>query len=207
MAITKDYLNTTDLGVLATWMQSNLCPKYFESVTYKNNVLTCTDADENVLLTIAKTGVATAYKSASSTVILTGAIPAPFTYACTCANGAMIDSASGSSLGCMLITKTNNNKTAIVYSAGNANTVCRSGIKRVAWGDDQFDDTTFAYSVISGNQTQLVPFLTDSELGTSSFTPDAYYMPSVQYPNIGISTISLDGHIYLTNGYWTILDS
>lgn len=207
MAITKDYLNTTDLAVLATWMQSNLCPKYFESVTYENNILKCTDVDENVLLTISKAGTALAYKSASSAVTLTGAITAPFTYACTCSNGAIIESKSGTNFGCMLITKTNNNKTAIVYSQGNASAVYRSSIKRVAWGDDQFDDTTFAYSVISGNQTQLVPFLTDSELGVSSFTPDAYYMPSVQYPNIGIGAISFDGHVYLTNGYWAILDS
>jgi hypothetical protein len=32
-------------------------------------------------------------------------------------------------------------------------------------------------------------------------------MPSVQYPNIGIGAISFDGHVYLTNGYWAILDS
>lgn len=207
MAITKDYLNTSDLGTLAAWMQANLVPDYFAAVTFGNNTLTCADGEGNTLLTIsAISGVVTAYKSASITVTLTSAIPAPFTYACTCANGAIIESVSGQNHGCMLITKTNNGATAIVFSAGTSGTVCRSGIKSVAWGDGQAENTR-AFYTSTEEQTQIVPFLTDAAFGAVSYTPNAFYIPVGQYYNAGIGVLTISGVNYLTNGYWAIKDA
>lgn len=206
MAITKDYLNTSDLNTLATWMRTNLVPDYFAAVTYADSTITCTDADGNTLLTFG-VGI-TAYKSATASVTMINVNPT-FSYAYTCANGAILEStvpsSPSSAVNCTLITKTNNGKTAIVFSAGTAAAVYRSNIKRVAWGDAQ-PDTVFAFTQITANQTQLVPFCTDAAIDVPSYTPNAYYIPVCQNPSMGNGKLTIDGTTYLTNGYWAIKD-
>lgn len=205
MAITKDYLNTSDLNTLATWMRTNLVPDYFAAVTYDSSIITCTDADGNTLLTFDSNGV-TAYKSAANNTAMYSSAPQSWTYACMSANGAyLVGTTIFGSVACMIIAKTNNGKTAIITSDESTANVCRSNIKRVAWGDT-IPDTTHAFNVYTENQTQLVPFCTDAALGTASYTPDAFYMPVCQNPSMGIGKLTLDGTDYLTNGYWAIKD-
>lgn len=205
MAITKDYLNTSDLSVLAAWMQTKLVPDYFAAVTYANSTITCTDADGNTLLTIDSSNV-TAYKSATNTSNMYNAAPQTWLYACMSANGAyLIANTVFGSTACMIITKTNNGKTAFITSDEQATSVCRKNIKRVAWGDTT-PDTTHEFTAYTENQTQLVSFTTDAAFGDVSYTPNAFYIPIGQYYNLNGAVLTIDGVNYLTNGYWAIKD-
>lgn len=204
MAITKDYLNTSDLNTLATWMRTYLVPDFFAAVTFAGSTITCTDADGNTLLTFG-TGIA-AYKSQSASVTLSSSMPTPITYACMCANGAYMHFGTSSTQSDLIITKTNNNKTAIVYFQGNVTQLARNNFRVVAWGDTT-PDTLRAYTATEANQTQFVPFCTDAALGDVSYTPNAFYIPVGQNYNVGIGKLTMDGVTYLTNGFWAIKDA
>lgn len=202
MAITKDYLNTSDLNTLATWMRTNLVPDYFAAVTVESGVITCTDADGNTLLTKGSNSL-TAYKSASASAgISPHAGMQTVTEAYNCANGALLVFSNGTYTAHVLITKTNNGATAIVFSQPTIPGFT-NGISSVAWGDI-LPNNAYAFTALTANQTQLVPFCTDAALGTVSYTPNAFYIPVGQYRAFGVMT--LDGVNYLTNGYWAIKD-
>ena len=212
MAITKEFLNTNDQSVVAAWMQENLVPKYFASVDVNGNIITCQDEDGNLLLKIdgVSNAVAiTAYQDSSvSAVTQTTSVQGCDT-AALCENGALImwRNSSKTPQMFMLITKTNNEKTAMVACGSiNNNTHVYENTHRTAYGDvNPVTNQTVYY--ISSNQTQLVPFCTDASINTVSYTPNAFYMPIGQYITMGFGTIAMDNHIYLTNGYWAILDS
>ena len=205
MAITNDYLNTSDLGVLAAWMQANLVPDYFAAVTVESNVITCKDADGNTLLTKGSNSL-TAYKSASASAGIashTGMQTVAEAY--KCANGALLVFSNNTYTAYVLITKTNNGATAIILNQpANSLSGFTSGISSVAWGD-VMPNNAYAFTALTANQTQLVPFCTDAALGTVSYTPNAFYIPVGQYRAFGVLT--LDGVNYLTNGYWAIKDA
>jgi len=212
MAITKDYLNTNDVNVFAAWMQANLVPDYFAAVTVENAAVTCTDADGNTLLTISwgTTGggnlvlTFNAYKSGSYATTFSRGSISVCQYCASCANGALVvwKATNGDNMQqALLITKTNNGKTALIFAGENlySTTLC------IAWGDVA-PDSTYSFTPLTANQTQLVPFCTDAALSTPSYTPDAFYIPVGQYYSMGIGKLALDGTTYLTNGYWAIKD-
>ena len=214
MAITKDYLNTSDWSVLAAWMQTNLVPNFFAEAVIENSTLNCKDADGNILMSKGSgTGVITAYKSTTDSASMSpgsstaGQALGKLTYACKCTNGALLVFEQGAYIAHVIITKTNNNKTAIIFcQPNNATTTLTSLLNCVTWGD-AMPNISYSFSAIPTNQTQLVSFCTDASYGSISFTPFAFYMPVGQYYNMGIGSITMNGHVYLTNGYWAILDS
>lgn len=208
MAISKDYLNTSDLNTLATWMRTYLVPDFFAAVTFADSTITCTDVDGNVLLTISGASpiILTAYKSASNSYTSSRQGVAVCDYCAACANGALIvwrQATSGNTMQqVLLITKTNNDKTALILAGANSYT---ANINCIAWGD-AMPNNFRAYTALTANQTQLVPFCTDAALGDVSYTPNAFYIPVGQHFNMGIGKLTMDGVTYLTNGFWAIKD-
>lgn len=209
MAITKESINSQDISVLAAWMLTHLVPDYFAAVTLEDSTITCTDADGNTLLTISGTStiVLNAYKSASNVFTVSRAGVGACDYCTACANGAFIvwrQATAGNPMQqALLITKTNNDKTALVFS-GAANYA--GNVYCVAWGD-AMPNNVRAYTPLTANQTQLVPFCTDTALGDVSYTPNAFYMPIGQYFTAGFGALTIDGVTYMTNGYWAIKDA
>lgn len=210
MAITKESINSQDISVLAAWMQTHLVPDYFAAVTLgENSTITCTDTDGNTLLTISGTStiVLNAYKSASNVFTISRAGVGACDYCAVCANGAFIvwrQATAGNPMQqALLITKTNNGKTALAFSGAAsyiANVYC------VAWGD-AMPNNVRGFTAVNANQTQLVPFCTDAALGDVSYTPNAFYMPMGQYFTAGFGALTIDGVAYMTNGYWAIKDA
>ena len=50
MAIVR--ATVANVEALAAWMQTNMTPNIFKSVTYADSVLTATDSEDNTVLTI-----------------------------------------------------------------------------------------------------------------------------------------------------------
>jgi hypothetical protein len=121
----------------------------------------------------------------------------------SCSNGLLIklhdigENADTSKFQWVLITKTNNDKIAIVVNSNNAsynNPVCCIY--------DQPSAQTCTYTSNSANSTSLTNFVGKGSIGVDSSCQYAFFMPLYQYNSIGILT--LDGIDYITNGYWCI---
>ena len=215
MAIIKDYLNTNNMNTLADWMTQHLVPTYFGSVVAASSTtLNCYDSDDNTVLNIniganQYSDIITAYASETvSTSLSNGEGISKITYAATCSRGCLLTFSSGSN-GRMevLITKSNNNITTVVFSKGiTTNNGQLYGMYCVAWGDINPISSLSVTPITTAQQTQIVPFLSNAPYGTISYTPDAFYIPVGQYYGMGIGQLTLNGNIYLTNGYWAIKD-
>lgn len=108
----------------------------------------------------------------------------------------------------VLISKTNNGRLACVFSTGSsATTILYTNVQHVAIGDSTTLSTTTTFTPEAGQQTSLVPFSTNAEIGDTSYTPDAFYI--VMNPNysMGIGKFLMGTDIYISNGYWAVRDS
>jgi hypothetical protein len=199
---------------VASWLNAN-ATEYFASVTYSSSgyQITAKDSSNNTLFIWDGNGV-TVYKSA--TVYDTRAIDTRYNgyFVCAKCNGGIMiypDPASSpahTDKGCIIITKTINNKTAIIVGGGSStlSTSCTSGIVSAAWGDATDASKTISYSVTAQNQTQFVPFTTYAVADSVSYTPNAFFLPTTQYNTIEYGKIT-DGYaLYITNGFWAIKD-
>lgn len=105
----------------------------------------------------------------------------------------------------VLISKTNNESMACIFSVGSsATTILYTAVQHVAIGDSTTLSTTTTFTPESGQQTCLVPFATNAEIGTTSYTPDAFYIPMNPNYAMGIGKFVMGADTYISNGYWAI---
>lgn len=211
MAITR--ANLANRAALAEWLQDNAVPKYFASVTYTDSKIQGFDEDGNKLLEITSTGGIYAYSSATSSQSWTSEytlIGQSEISLIACDNGILFENTYNGSSGKIMvcITKTNNDKTAIVFSANSTSTVSGyyTGIRHTAWGDSPTLASTTGFTPEAGQQTVLAPFATNAEAGAVSYTPNAGYLPMHTLYRSGINKFILGTDTYITNGYWAIKD-
>ena len=220
MAATR--AQVANVEALAAWMQENAVPNIFNAVTYENSVLTATDADENTVLEInggtgaASSGFFRAYRAENNALgFALNLYPISAGIEIIgCDNGFMIQSSVRNSSGAerlfaALFTKTNNNKPAIIFPETPPATTSgaarfTTGLHHVAFGDSATKATTKTFTPEDTNQTELVPFLTNADLLTVSYCPNAFYIPSGQYYNAGMGLFEMEESAYITNGYWAI---
>lgn len=209
-----------NVEALASWMQENAVPNIFKSVTYSNSVLTATDADDNVVLSIkgAQNGsdYLRAYRAENSYLEIAFAeFPnhSNTIEVIGCDNGFIIDcivfytSNYYSRQFCALFTKTNNEKVAIIFPStlsATASSSYTTALNHVAFGDNATTSTTTTFTPENAQQTTLCPFGTNADVGTASYTTDAYYMPMGQNYNSGLAQFSIGNDHFITNGYWAI---
>lgn len=212
MAIIRTRL--ADRAALATWLQENAVPSFFGSVTYENNETQCYDDNGNLLLKISSVGGIYAYRAEGNSINFVpdheglGQYPIDLI---SCDNGIIMEGGywtTDTGKIPMLIAKTNNGVTAIIFSYQyDSKTVAYyKTIKHVAFGDSETLATNTTFTPESGQQTTLVPFSTNAKIGSISYTPDAFYMPISQNYNSGIGKFIMGGSIWITNGYWAIRD-
>lgn len=224
MSVEKTYIKNAN-GLLE-WMQDNLVPKYFASVrkdeTTTQYFYVNANTDEGWAMTFSLTGTnayTAAIKSDNSFVQAnfygySSAVPyAQSSYAAICENGAMLslyglDDSTSNTAANIIITKTNLDKTAIILTSGVENTNARfyTGVRCVT-RSDALPAQALTFSPISGGQTVLVPFSTETYDGAASYTPNAFYMPKGQYHGRGFGKFIADGKTYMSNGYWAVLDA
>lgn len=218
MAITR--AQVANISELAAWMQANAVPSIFKSVIYANSILTATDADDNVVLSIkgAQNGsdYLRAYRAEnnyleiafaefpnhSNTIEVIG-----------CDNGFIIDcivyytSNYYSRQFCALFTKTNNEKVAIIFPStlsATASSSYTTTLRHVAFGESATMSTTTTFTPESGQQTSLTAWKTNPDPGVVSYTPKAFYLDMHSGYSSGIGKFVLNGEEYITNGYWAI---
>lgn len=198
MAITKTVVS---ISTLADFLETT---GYFGEVTYENSVVTCKDSDGNILAKFENKKV-TAYTNDTTSASKDFTQQTLYVRAAyTCSNGILIEyGATGYTTMHVLITKTNNDKIAFIIPntltvGGSCSVFC------IAWGDENAN--VFYHSTTQANQTILRNFGTRNVVGTASYTPNAYTVVEGQYYNIGVGEVTIDGTLYLTNGYWAIRD-
>lgn len=207
----------TTLEQLAAWMQEHAVPNIFKSVEIANNIITATDNDDNTVLEIrgAKDGSDYFRAYRTTTGYLQIASRAFFNDTMNiigCDNGFLLDGNISDSNGygriwAALITKTNNDKVAVVFPSsvdGSAARKYYQNLQHVAFGDSPTMATTTTFTPEAAQQTTLCPFGTNADVGTASYTTDAYYMPMGQNYNSGIAQFSIGNDHFITNGFWAI---
>ncbi len=214
MSITRTQVNGVE--ELAAWLNENAAD-YFSSVTYTSGELVARDADENIILSMGNytSGylAVRSYRSAESH-ITSGALTSVSTInIIKCDNGIIIDfyyNWNGNKRFGILIAKTNNDKIAIISSAGGDNSSTTNylynKLNHVAFGDSPTMSTTTTFTPESGNQTVITPFITNADVGGKSYTPSAGYMPAHSNYGSGLNKFLLGADMYITNGYWCIKD-
>lgn len=209
MAITRTVINN-DYSALQSFLQSS---GLFGSVELGENTVTMKDGDGNILSVISdNSGSAqiTAYADVSNSASGDYSINGHIQYAYKCSNGILLrifnpNSGNMQWKATILITKTNNNKIAYIFSKVLLNTTSNlTNYYCVAWGDDGTSDFTFTAK--EAEQTLMCPFCTNANMGEQSYTPNAFWLPFGQYYNMGYGTLTMNGVTYLTNGYWCIKD-
>lgn len=207
--------NLVSREALAEWLQANAVPKYFASVTYTDSKIQGFDEDGNKILEIGSTGGIYAYSSANSYQSWTSdysLIGSRTINLIACDNGILFEntySASGGTGKIMVaITKTNNDKTAFIFSGNSSSTVSGyyTALRHVAWGDSPTIVSTTTFTPEEGLQTKLSAFCTNTEIGTTSYTPNAGYLPMHTMYASGIGKFILGADTYITNGYWYVKD-
>lgn len=218
-------LLTKSFAVFAAFIQENLVPNIFKAATYdsETGVLTCTDDDGNVALEIKGGSTATssayffrAYRTAAGGYIYQNFNAFPNTSGngfdvIACDNGLICTASVIAPNGygrtfCFLLAKTNNGKPAIIFGelANDVAASSRQNISHVALGDSETISTTTTFTPETAQQTTLCPFGTNADVGTASYTTDAYYMPMGQNYNSGLAQFSIGNDHFITNGYWAI---
>jgi hypothetical protein len=228
------------MQVLASWLQATAVPEYFASVSIdaNNQIITCKDANNNTLMeyniysktfSIYKSSdIAETFNIAKSAYACAEPNSDTPTIAVKCNGGIMIlisnineGSAKGWYLLNIIITKTNNGKTAIIagtyyyenttIDAGTriiANSIAsKSGVHAVAWGDETSESKTLSFYPSSQNQTQFISFTTYSQPDLTSYTPKAFYLPVCEFYTTIYGKFESNGVVYITNGYWAIKDA
>lgn len=114
-----------------------------------------------------------------------------------------------------IITKTNNGKTAIIaaFSSSTSNTdtiktALSTNVTSICRGDSTAKNKKITFNIDEQYQTKLSQFTTYPIYGELSYTPNAYYCPVSQfYDLLEGHTISYNGVMYITNGFWAIKDA
>lgn len=224
MAITR--AQVTSLADFAAWMQENAVPGIFKSVTYDSSTstATATDADDNVVLEIvnASGGHFRAYRSDESYLEI-GLNAFPSTSSAEtrviqiigCNNGFIVDMQIATSSFyaipfAFLISKTNNDKVAIVWPSEvnfTENQRYKNALQHVAYGDSTTMSTTTTFIPEAGQQTSLVPFSTNADVEEVSYTPNAYWIAMSANYSMGMGKFRMGGDTFISNGYWAIKDN
>lgn len=203
MAITKTYLGG-DLAELQSFLAGI---GIFKSVTVSDNLLTCTDDNDITVLTISKDATYTW----TFTVFLSGEHTYEkqysshgLNYGYKCTHGAMLvlNYNSQQNQYSVLITKNQQGEPVFVIpdAYSTRNKVCCLSYY------DMYPVSTYTLSPSTAGQTVLSPFITNADAGNVSYTPDAFYMPFGEYVGRGYAKFVMNGKMYLTDGYWVLLD-
>lgn len=221
--------NFTDTRQALTYMRSTLVPTYFASATYdSSNYSQFKDSDGNVLLHEGRGNAGSSvwdiYKSASSYVHLDFGSGNQqdqnyVTKIISCDGGVLVHMTGSDGVtpsGGLIITRGNDGKTVII---GNTNYAARgdsSGtsqiyrytkVNMIKWGDVTSSNIQLTFTAQRTNQTQLVPFTTYCNAQTTSYTPDAFWMPFGEFYEVNSGKfLGPNGVEYVTNGYWAIRD-
>ena len=182
----------------------------YDSNTY--NVLSIKDADGNVLFRYEQNAadldrgrwINYASSSVKSATNYTNAHT--ITDIGTCTNGIIINIRwSNVTNSPIRIVRTNLGKLAFIHSIGTGQPDAYTNQSCVAWGDvSPLRNLTF--NVSNRMQALIAPMLTNSEHDVLSQTVKSGWMPYNRDYNVYLRAMVLNGHRFLTDGYFAIED-
>lgn len=194
---------------VASWLNAN-ATEYFASYTMDGNKMIAKDAQNNVMLEWDGSNVKI-YKSATVFDTKAADTSSAGTYTISkCSGGIMVIAGSESvNEMSLILTKTNNDVTAVIVGSGTGNreNALTRDICAAAWGDAEDATKTRTFYPSAQNQTQFASFTTYAKPDTTSYTPNAYYMPVGEYYDWSYGKFTAGGDTYITNGYWAIKDA
>ena len=210
MAIETTYIYSVDHSGVLAWLQENAVPRYFDRVEADETTTTTVNCyvGDTVLLQISNATKSvytiTTAAGTSSTVnnTLTGGyVNYGYKTACGLALAIGLET-SGAYIG-LFITKDSAGNTAIIVGTSAIGNFSGS-VKAISAPDVKSLPVSFTQAT-GAAATILAPFLCGCAEGECRHTPDAFYMPVVQYSGIS-GTIVIDGVRYLTNSVWALRD-
>ena len=207
MSITKSPL-AKDLDLWKAFLESL---DIFKTVTKDGTTLTCTDDDDNTVLTInisSNTASFTVYAKDSATVTLAYSVNTSNVYGYKCGGGGMLYiNTSGSTYASILVAKNNQDKVTIMLPNSVQGVPQPKNVYVVTY-NDVAPFTTYQLSNVGAQRTQtvLVPLLTNAQEGTVSYTPKAFWAPFSEYYERGALQFVMGGKVYLSTGFFVLED-
>lgn len=202
------------IGALAAWLNENAGALLSGvSKVGAQEIYQAADLDGNIVFKFTANDF-TAYRTNGANPVSTNGGNQYFsstTSIIMCDNGIILDSSYYWNITRKfgaLITKTNNGKVACIFSYGGTTSTSDNALytqlQHVALGDSTTISTTTTFTPETAQQTTLCPFGTNADVGTASYTTDAYYMPMGQNYNSGLAQFSIGNDHFITNGFWAI---
>ena len=208
MAIVK--VTVSGRSGVASWLNANAA-EYFVSVTYssQNYTLTAKDLNNRTVFTLNSTGI-NIYKSASVYDSMSFSTESSGDYTIVKCGGGILIMTSGThtNVAHIIITKTNDGTVAVIAGGASARAnALTQNIRAAAWGDAEDATKTLTFTPSAQNQTRLIEFMTYAAPDTVRYTPTAFYMPVGENYDVSYGKFTVDGRVYITNGYWAIEDT
>lgn len=209
MAITR-YGVDDDLSAIKNALDAS---GLFGTTSVAENVLTINDGNDNAAIKITKasdtswtvsiklgTGIFHDYTT------MTGVHLSYVWTTATCAVLDLRDASTATQHTPVILTKTNNDKYAVIMN-GNNGYQENANVKAVSGSDtDASSLNVFGFTKETRTYTTMIPFTTETGSGDASYTPGAFYMPFSSVSAGEYVRIVLNGKVYLTDGYWAVLD-
>jgi hypothetical protein len=207
MAITKQVITTGE--ELASFITNS---GFFGEVTFRNDIISCYDGDENLILVFSLSNkTIRAYADSTNSEYVT--MTSDNWYRCTAyktAKGFMLSRMNNGNGFSLIASKTNNDKYAVLLptiSRFSDDYVVPQYV--VAWGDSPPVSGRVscgaATSTQLDNQTLFMPIATHAALGQKSYFADAFFMPVSQYRVECVFTDE-NGVKYVTDGFVCLRD-
>lgn len=168
---------------LAAWLNEN-AGAFLSGVSKvgAQEIYQAADLDGNIVFKFTANDF-TAYRRNGDNPITTGGGNSYFgtTSIIMCDNGIILDTSYMYNISRkfgVLIAKTNDDKTACIFSYGGTESsndnYLYNKLQHVALGDSTTISTTTTFTPEAGQQTSLVPFSTNADVEEVSYTPNAY---------------------------------
>lgn len=209
MAIETKYIYSPDHSGVLAWLQENAVPEYFDKVEADAETASTVNCyvGDLVLLKMHVVSYGTRYtvrNAAGSERTANNTYQGAYVnYGYKCKGGLALTigiEAQSAFLG-LFITKDSAGNTTIIV--GNSSVGSYSSSAAATAAVDRVMKY-LSFSQTTGEATTLVPFACGNSPGECRYTPNAFYMTTVQTQAMG--RLVIDGVEYLSNGVWALKD-
>lgn len=210
MAIARATL--TSMQATAEWLAANV--PILTSVTFELNLITVKNATNNTVFKFDNSSSSPSLKGFITSSVLDkitlDSMNMTNVDAIACDNGCILEFTSGTNKkAAVMFAMTNNNQIACIFCDGSTTGKAyrTTNIHHCARGDNESAAiTTTSFTPEAGAQTTFAAFGTIPNVGTTSYTTKAFYMPMSQVYGSGFGKFIIGTDTYITNGHWCIKD-
>ena len=209
MAIETKYIYSPDHSGVLAWLNENAVPEYFDKVeadTTTASTVNCYVGDL-ILLKMTVVSYGTRYtitNAAGSERTVNNTYQGAYVnygYKCKGGLALAIGIETQSAFVGLFITKDTAGNTTIVAGSSAVGSFASAATATAAV---DMVTKSLSFSQTTGEATTIVPFACGNAAGECRYTPNAFYMPTVQTQAAG--RLVIDGVEYISNGVWALKD-